>query len=78
MIQCEYYNVGCKRVRLARKDLEERKKQKMEEHLMMTKSELTSTKAQLDAALKQINSLAMLMEAQLCPMLVIQMSDLFN
>ena len=67
MIQCEYHNVGCKRVRLARKDLEEHKKQKMEEHLMMTKSELTATKAQLDAALKQINSLAMLMEAQLCP-----------
>ena len=44
VIQCEYYNVGCKRVRLARKDMEEHKKQKMEEHFMMTKSELTTTK----------------------------------
>ena len=68
MIQCEYYRVGCKRPRLARKDMEKHKKQKMGEHLMMTKEELTdtkarldntkaeldSTKAQLDAALKQI------------------------
>jgi len=50
MIQCKYYRVGCKRVKIARKDLEEHNKQKMEEHLMMTK-------VHLDAALKQIANL---------------------
>ena len=34
MIQCEYYSVGCE-VRMARKDKEKHKKEKMEEHLMM-------------------------------------------
>ena len=81
MIQCEYFNVGCKRDRFARKDLEKHKKQKREEHLIMTKNELTNTKLQLDdtktklddtkdrldTALKQINSLAVLMNAQLHP-----------
>ena len=72
MIQCEYYSVGCKRVKLTRKDLEKHDTEKMKEHLMMTKDELTNTKAQLnktqlDAALKQINSLAMLMNVQLYP-----------
>ena len=67
MVQCEYHNVGCKRVRLIREDLEKHKKEKMEEHLMMTKNELTDTKAQLDVALKQVTSLAVLMNAQLCP-----------
>ena len=67
IIQCEYHSVGCKRVRLVRKDVEKHKKKKMEEHLMMTKNELTNTKAQLNAALKQITSLAALVNAQLCP-----------
>ena len=74
MIQCDYYSVGCKRVKLARKDQEEHRKQKIEEHLMMMKSELTNTKAQLDetkaqldAALKQINSLAVLVKPHLFP-----------
>ena len=67
IIQCEYHSVGCKRVRLIRKDVEKHKKEKMEEHLMMTKNELTNTKAQLDAALKQVTSLAALVNAQLCP-----------
>ena len=31
MIHCEYYSVGCKRVKLARKDLEKHKKQKLME-----------------------------------------------
>ena len=64
MIECEYYSVGCKRVKLARKDLEEHDNEKMKDHLMMTKNELATTKtqhnetkAQLDAALKQINNL---------------------
>ena len=81
MIQCEYFNVGCKRDKFPRKDLENHKKQKREEHLIMTKNELTNTKLrlddtkaklddtkdQLDAALKQISSLAVLMNAQLHP-----------
>ena len=81
MIQCEYFNVGCKRDKFVRKDLENHKKQKREEHLIMTKNELTNTKLQLDdtkaklddtkdqldAALKQISSLAVLMNAQLHP-----------
>ena len=74
MIQCEYYSVGCKRARLARKDQENHNKEKMEEHLIMTKNELTSakvqlhdTKVELDTAMKQINSLALLVNAQLSP-----------
>ena len=67
MIQCEYHSVGCKRVKLARKDVEEHDNEKMKEHLLMTKDELTNTKAQLDAALKQINSLAVLMNKHLYP-----------
>ena len=37
MIQCEYHSVGCKRVKLARKDVEEHDNEKMKEHLLMTK-----------------------------------------
>ena len=37
MIQCEYYNVGCKRIKLAHKDLEKHDNDMMKEHLMMTK-----------------------------------------
>ena len=44
---CEYYSVGCKRVRLARKDQENHSKEDMEEHLKMTYRELTITKARL-------------------------------
>ena len=67
IIQCEYYSVGCKRVKLARKDQEKHDNEKMKEHLMMTKLELggtqrqlTDAKAQLAIALKQINNLAQL------------------
>ena len=67
MIQCEYHSVGCKRVKLARKDQEKHDNENMKQHLMMTKSELTNTKAQLDTALKQISSLTVLVSAQLCP-----------
>ena len=69
IIQCEYYSVGCE-VRMARKDKEKHiyKKENIEEHLMMTNYELTNTKAQLAAALKQMTSLtAILMNAQLGP-----------
>ena len=47
MIQCEYYSVGCKRVKLARKDMENHNKENVKEHLMMANHELTDTKAQL-------------------------------
>ena len=57
MIQCEYYSVGCKRVKLARKDQEKHRMEKMEDHLMMTNHELTNTKTQLAAALKQMTNL---------------------
>ena len=74
MIQCEYHSVGCQIV-VPRQGQEEHKKQSVEEHLMITKNELTNaknelanTKAQLDTALKQINSLAVLvMNVQLSP-----------
>ena len=67
MIQCEYYSVGCKHVKLAHKDQEKHDNEKMKEHLMMTKLELggtqrqlTDAKAQLAIVLKQINNLAQL------------------
>lgn len=60
MIQCEYYDVGCK-VSVARRDQEKHKKENMEEHLMMTKLGLSNTKAQLADALKRINTLEVLM-----------------
>ena len=50
MIQCEYHNVGCE-VRIARKDQDKHKKEKIEEDLMRTKvvltDELNSTKLEL-------------------------------
>ena len=68
MIQCEYYSVGCKRVKLARKDMEKHDNENMKEHLMMTNHELTDTRAQLAIALKQTANLtAILMNAQLGP-----------
>ena len=56
MIQCEYYSVGCE-VRMAHKDQEKHENENMKEHLMMIKSELTDTKAQLAIAFTQINNL---------------------
>ena len=67
MIQCEYHSVGCKQGKLARKDLETHNKQRIEEHLRMTKNELTNANNKLDDAMKQINSLLTLMKLQLCP-----------
>ena len=58
--QCEYYDVGCK-VMVVRKDEDKHKEEKMEEHLMMTKLELSCTKAQLSNALQRINNLEVLM-----------------
>ena len=66
MIQCEYHSVGCD-VRMARKDKETHDNEMVKEHLMMTKQglsklddiqhELTDTKAQLAAAVKQTTNL---------------------
>ena len=68
MIQCEYYSVGCKRVKLARKDMENHNKDNLEEHLRMTNHKLTNTEAQLFTVLKQTANLtAILMNAQLGP-----------
>ena len=47
MIQCDYHSVGCN-VRMARQDQEKHKKEKMEQHLMMTKHKLTDTEATLN------------------------------
>ena len=67
MIQCEYHNVGCK-VMIARQDQEKHKKEKMEEHLMMTKHKLTDTEGtlantnnQLASALQRISTLEVLL-----------------
>ena len=64
MIACEYHNVGCE-VKMARKDQAKHKKQKTEEHLMMTSSKLTDTEAKLDTALEQIANLTILIYSQL-------------
>ena len=67
MIYCEYYSVGCED-RMARKDGERHNKENLEEHLTMTNYELTVTKAQLAATLKQMTNLtAILMNAQWGP-----------
>ena len=47
MIKCEYYSVGCKRVKLTRKDMKNHNKENVEEHLIMTNDVLTDTKAQI-------------------------------
>ena len=70
MIQCEYHSVGCKD-RMARKDKEKHENEGIKEHLMMTKQglstlddiqrELTNTKTQLTAALKQITNLTIVL-----------------
>ena len=67
MIQCEYHSVGCKRVKLARKDQEKHDNENVKEHLMMTKNKLANTSVQLDTALKQINSLEVLVNTHLYP-----------
>ena len=66
IIQCEYHNVGCE-VRMARKDREKHENDNMKEHLMMTKGELTDTKAQLAIALEQMTNLTILLYSQLNP-----------
>ena len=43
VIECEYYCMGC-HVTMARKDRHMHEKEKMEEHLLLTKSELVETK----------------------------------
>ena len=54
MIQCEYYSVGCE-VRIARKDHDKHKQEKMEEHLMKTLAhELNSTKLELTVTKREL------------------------
>ena len=57
MIKCEYHSVGCKRVILVHEDFEKHYNESMKEHLMLTKNKLADITVQLDAAMKQINSL---------------------
>ena len=56
MIQCEYHDVGCE-VKVARQDQMKHNQELMEDHLMMTKNDLTGTKAQLNIVSKQLNDL---------------------
>ena len=60
MTQCEYHDVGCKGM-MACKDQGRHSKDKIEEHLMLTKLELTNAKTQLADALKRIDTLEILM-----------------
>ena len=46
MIKCEYHSMGCE-VRMAHKDQKKHESENMKEHLVMTKCELTRTKATL-------------------------------
>ena len=56
MIQCEYYSVGCE-VRMTRKDQKEHTKEKIEDHLIMTKHKLTDTSCRLtDTNVKLANT----------------------
>ena len=55
MIHCHYHNVGCK-VRMARRDQEEHENENVKEHLMMTKYELTRTKATLAKTNNQLTN----------------------
>ena len=64
MIQCEYYSVGCKCIKLAYKDQDEHNQQNMKEHLMMTKNEIISTKTQLNDTRAQLDTKTQLNETK--------------
>ena len=46
MVQCEYHNVGCDE-RLMRKDMEKHEKEKMKQHLILTKENAAQSRKQL-------------------------------
>jgi len=46
MVQCEYHNVGCEE-RLMRKDMEKHEKEKMKQHLILTKENAAQSRKQL-------------------------------
>ena len=48
LTHCEYHNMGCK-IMVARKDQEKHKKEKMEDHLMMTQAKLVEFEDELSA-----------------------------
>ena len=54
MIQCEYHNVGCEE-RMMRKDLETHKKEKMENHLLLTSSQLAKAMKHIDTLMIALN-----------------------
>ena len=60
IIQCEYHDVGCKDA-VTGKNYKKHIEEKMAEHLMMTKLELTNTKAKLADALKRMDTMETLM-----------------
>ena len=59
MIDCSYRNVGCEE-RMIRKDLDKHKSDYMEDHLSLTESKLADATSQLSVAVKQINTLMVL------------------
>ena len=61
MVQCEYHNVGCEE-RMMRKELEKHMKEKMEQHLGLTKDHLASTKDDATQAKKQLRQMKGKME----------------
>ena len=55
VIECEYYSMGC-HVTMMRKDQHTHEKEKMEEHLLLTKSELVETKTSCKMKINELES----------------------
>ena len=55
LIQCEYYNVGCK-VKIARKDREKHIKERIEDHLMMTQATLVEVEGKMSVKFESMLS----------------------
>ena len=55
VIECEYYSMGC-HVTMARKDQHMHEKEKMEKHLLLTKSELVETKTSRKTKINKLES----------------------
>ena len=55
VVQCEYYSVGCLDI-VVRKDWHVHKKEKMEEHLLLTKSKLLEMKTEHKSKINDLES----------------------
>ena len=55
VIECEYYSMGC-HVSMARKDQCTHEREKMEEHLLLTKSELVEIKSSYKTKISEVES----------------------